>query len=299
VFCLRFNSVKYFIKEGGKSFWSNISMSLACVVIVAACLIFFGIYMVFTANVDYLGAKLENDYQADVFLSKEITDRDIEDIGVRMNRLDNVAKVEYYSKDSRLADFNAKTDGAAAGYEHDNPLNNSYKVSFANLEQADSTIQQIMDIPGVQSTTSSKDKIDKIVATTRGIKYGVLILMTLLIAISIFIISNTIKMTVFDRRKDINIMKFVGATDWFIRWPFIIEGIVIGLVGSLLAFLVVWQGYSMATNSISKFMSNFNIFEALKTANQMAPILLVCLVGFGVVIGSLGSAISVRKHLKV
>ena len=164
------------------------------------------------------------------------------------------------------------------GLEDDNPFRNSYKISLKDLSQATDTIAQIEGVSGVADVENEQAMMDNVLNFTNTIKHLSFWIMLILGFVSIFIIANTIKLAVYARRKEINVMKFVGATNWFIRWPFVFEGIIIGIIGALLAFALISWGYAGALAWISGF--NLDMFT-LKTYGDIWWILLVCFIGIG------------------
>ncbi|MDO4744374.1 MAG: FtsX-like permease family protein, partial [Clostridia bacterium] len=168
-------------------------------------------------------------------------------------------------------------------------------LELTDVRRANEVAEAAAKIEGVEEVTNRQDLIRKILSITNAIKHISVWLLIILAAISVFIISNTIKLGMFSRRKEINIMKFVGATDWFIRWPFIIEGMLLGAVGAAVATVIVMIGYSSVFATVQEFMGNIKLLEASEIIN-------VVIIGFlvmGIGIGMAGSAMSIRKHLHV
>ncbi|MBQ3226641.1 MAG: ABC transporter permease, partial [Clostridia bacterium] len=220
-------------------------------------------------------------------------------MGETLRSLTNVSEVTLNQKETRLEEWKVKFGEDAVlldGYEENNPLRDWYKVRLLDLSLADETAKELEAVPGVAKLIRNQDTIDKLVNMTGylgSISVWVMIFLTIA---SVFIISNTIKLTVYARRKEINIMKFVGATDWFIRWPFIIEGIIIGLFGAVVTYILVSCGYQ----GILGMLSGLNIsFVTFKPFGDLAFSLAGTFLLMGVVLGGLGSLMSVRKHLKV
>jgi cell division transport system permease protein len=289
--------VRYFIKEGCRSFFVNWTMSLACVTIVTACLVVFGIFLSLSMNVSQITNYTRSEYEIRVIISPETTERRVKEIGREIEVIENVANCTLVTRAERFSEL---PENVIAGLDlSDNPLSDSFVVTFKNLEMAAQTADEISEIPEVRQTTQSKETLDKVNTLFNKVTAGVIALIAIMILISVFIISNTIKLTVFARKRDINIMKFVGATDWFIRWPFIIEGMVIGVIGAAFAFLAVWYGYGYVAAGIGAVFTNFNVFAALVSAEAIMPILISSFLGFGILIGAVGSIISVRRHLHV
>jgi cell division transport system permease protein len=290
---------KFFVVEGTKSFFKNGLMSVASVVTVSMCLILCGLYVIFSMNLNYAAKQVETNYEIQLFIEEGTSDTRIADIGKELNGIDNVNTVVFVSKDQA---FNQWKEGfkdnlaILEGLEDDNPLRDSFKITLHDLKQTESTMSQVNNIQGVAYVKNNKDSIDKLVDLTGKIKNASFYFMVFFALISVFIISNTIRITVFARRREVNIMKFVGATDWFIRWPFVIEGILVGLIGAVISVLIVSQsyGYFLGTTGVL-INSTIQLYEV---AAVISP-LVISLAGMGIIIGALGSAMSLRRHLYV
>lgn len=296
---MKINGFRYFMREASKNVFSNGWMSLASIFTVLASLLVFGFFMVLSLNLNYIAAQLEGDYEVILIVDETYNQQQTEALGDSIRAIANVKEAELDTKSARLEEWrdNLGEDAAVLdGYETNNPLRDWYKVTFEDLSQSDATVQELESLDGVAKIRRNKDTIDKLVSMTNYMGHISIWVMAALTLISIFIISNTIKLTVFARRKEINIMKFVGATDWFIRWPFIIEGIFIGLIGAVFSFAIVSYGY----HGIIGLLSSLDIsFVRFKPYRELILLLSGTFLGMGVILGGLGSLISVRKYLKV
>lgn len=291
-------NVKYFFIEGVRSFWINGIMSLATVVIVTACLLLLGTYVIFVSNISFLTEQLQGKYEVQVYLNKETSQERISAIEKDLSDISNIQSVVFISKNERLqtALIENKESRSYEELIKNNPVRDSYGVTLKSMENWRATEQAIKQIPEVQDVSSSWDIIEKLNLLSKGVKIVCWLLMVFMSAISIFIISNTIKITVFARRRDINIMKFVGATDWFIRWPFIVEGILIGLVSAAVSIIILVQSYSFIERYVNPWFDGF--IEIMPIAS-LAGIVSSVLIVLGVILGGVGSALSLRKHLHV
>lgn len=294
------NNLHYFISEGCKSYAVNGLMSLASTFIVVASLVVFGLYLLFSMNVNHIAKQLEAECEIQVWIDDTVISdsAEMQDIENSLRALSNVKSVEFFSNDSALADYKEKLGKDSEyldGLEGDNPLRDSFKITLYDLSEADKTASQFEKIPGVSNVSDNRTSMNKLVNATNVIKHISFWFMIFLSAIAVFIISNTIKITLFARRRNINIMKYLGATDSFISWPFVIEGIVIGLVGAAVSLAIVSAGYMV-------FLSkNFTIFNTIEFCGMGQVILpMFCwFAGIGVLLGALGSAVSIRRHLRV
>ena len=291
--------LKYFIKRGISGITSNWLMSLASVSIVIASLTVFGIFIIFGLNMSYISDQIEQQCQINVYVSRDTSQEESKEVGKRLEKLDNVKSVKAYSKEERYENYKNTTysdnSESIEAMEDDNPLRDSYVLTLEDASEAASVISAASKVKGVEEVKNSLDLINKIVSITKMVRTITIWLVIILIVIAVFIISNTIKLGMFSRRKEINIMKFVGATNWYIRWPFIIEGMLLGFIGALLAAVIVLLGYEAVYKDIAPF------FGAIKIINvQMAyKYVLWSFVGLGTVIGMLGSYTSIRKYLHV
>lgn len=291
-------NIKYFFCEGVRSFWINGIMSIATVVIVTACLLLLGTYVIFASNISFLTEQLQGKYEVQVYLNKETPTERITAIENDLSGISNIQSVEFISKNERLQTTLIENK-ESRNYEElmkNNPVRDSYGVTLKSMDSWRETEQAIKQIPEVQDISSSWDIIEKLNMLSHGVKIVCWILMAFMSAISVFIISNTIKITVFARRRDINIMKFVGATDWFIRWPFIVEGILIGVVSAAVSIMILVQCYSLLEGYVNPW---FDGFIQLMPINSLSGVVSSVLIVLGVVLGGVGSGVSLRKHLHV
>ncbi len=296
---MKIRELNYFSKEATKNVFSNGWMSLASVFTVIVSLLIFGIFLVLTINLNYIAGQFESDYEIILIVDENCSAEQTEALKSKIEAIEYVQTATFDSKASRLQALKEGMGENAAlfdGYEEDNPLRDWYKVTLSDLTQTDSVVAQLEQIPGVAKVRLNRETIDKLLSATSLIAKNSIWIMIALGLISIFIISNTIKLAVFSRAKEINIMKFVGATDWFIRWPFIIEGVIIGLFGGIFALLIISIAYSGIISSLSSLGISFVSFKPL---SDMTPYLIPMFIVMGIVLGGIGSLISVRKHLNV
>lgn len=294
---MKIRGFRYFMSEASKNVFSNGWMSLASIFTVLASLLVFGFFLVLTVNLNYIATQLEGDYEIILVVDETYNEQQVKELGEKIRAVENVKNLTLDTKESRLEEWKAELgEELLEGYEEDNPLRDWYMLTLEDLSLADSTVKSIETMDGVAKIVRNQDTIDKLVTMTNYLGHVSIWVMIALALVSVFIISNTIKLTVFTRSKEINIMKFVGATDWFIRWPFIIEGIIIGLIGAIISFIVVAYGYQGILGLIGALDISFVKFKPFSSV--VLP-LIGAFVGLGVVLGGLGSLISVRKHLKV
>ena len=299
VTAMRLRQFKYYFKEATKSVFKSDWMSLASIFSVVASLLVFGLFMVLSVNLNYFAEQIEGDYEITLVVDENYTAEQTDALKGVIENVENVKHAELDRKEDRLQKMREEfADNAFLldGYEEDNPLRDWYKVTLSDLSQSKQSADNLAKIPGVVKIIRNQDTIDKLVSMTNYMDRISLWVMIALALISVFIISNTIKLTVHSRRKEINIMKFVGATDWFIRWPFIIEGIIIGFLGAALSLGIICYGYSSILGWLSGLEISFISFKPLgELFWQLCGLFL--LMGAG--LGGVGSLMSVRKHLNV
>lgn len=293
---MRINNLNYYIKQASKSFRQNKLMSIASVTTTFAALFILGIFILLTLNVNYWAEDFSRSCQIQVFLSDDVINEDYDAIGAEILKISSVEEIEKYTKTQIFEEMRVKLKEKANildGLENDNPFRNSFKITLSDLNETKNVIKELEKIEGIENITDFQESATMIVNVVDTIKAASLWLVLLLLVISAFIVSNSVKISVYARRREINIMKYVGATDWFIRWPFVIEGVIIGIYGALICFAVMWIAYAGISANISIPMFSLLPF------GEIWPSLAASFIIVGVVIGAIGSIFSVRKHLKV
>ena len=296
---MRIKGFRYAFTEAFKNIFSNGWMTVASVFTVMASLLVLGVFLVLTLNLNLIVGDLQGSYEIIAVVDEKTAEDGLIAIGKDIEKIENVNDAALDRKEDRLE--NLKEDfGENASlldrYKDDNPLRDWYKVTLQDLTRSAETIEKIEQVDGIVKVIQNEESINKLVSIANYIKQFSLWIIIALAIVSIFIISNTIKLTVYTRRKEINIMKFVGATDWFIRWPFIIEGIVIGIVGSCLAVAIILLCYHFLVGVVQSINVMFLSFLPFM---DILPIVLISSFGLGAILGGVGSLISVRKHLNV
>ena len=291
----------YLLGEGFKKVFHNKKSSGASLAIMCATMLIFGLFFMIIENLNNAVETLETQQGIQVFIQKTATDAQMEQIGEQIQAIDGVNKVTFVSKEDALNQTKEKLkdkQALIAGWDESNPFKASYLVTLTDLKLSSQVQDEIKKIDNIDSIQSRDETINGLVAIANGVRIVSAVILTLLVLISIFIIGNTIKLTVHARRKEISIMKYVGATDSFIRWPFVIEGIIIGIVAALLSILVLGIAYSLITNAAANsIISTMGI--KLLSFTDMTTLLVIVYMVLGIGIGALGSSISMRKYLQV
>ena len=300
---MRYNVLSYLIGEGFRNFFKNKKSTGASLMIMCATMLIFGLFFLIGQNVNYMLKEIESEQGMQVFMIKDATEEQIKTLGEQIQDLDYVAKTEFVSKEEAYNIMKEKYSEYSRfleGYTVEkNPFKVSYVVTLTDLEKSEEVRTQIEQLENVNNIEMRDRTINALVSIANGVRWVSLGILILLIVISIFIIANTIKLTVHARRKEISIMKYVGATNGFIRWPFIIEGIIIGVVSAMISILVLGLGYNFVINKIMESSVTSMINITLLPFAEIFELVIVVYLGLGIGIGALGSIISMRKYLEV
>lgn len=297
---MRSSKLKYIFKEGFKSVWRNRMMSLASISSVGATLVILGLVLITILNINNMSNVMKEEFdEIEVFLLDELNRDEINDIEDEIKDYNGINSVVFVSKEEAFESFKEDLgeDGSLLNDSKD-ALPNSFIITVKDVKYAEKIVSRLEGIQGVEEVKYFKDIIAKMIPFTEFVRMAGLTIIGILTLLSIFIISNTIKITVAARKNDINIMKYVGGTNGYIRGPFMIEGMILGLIGSLVAALIINFGYAYIHNNISeKLIAQFSVYT-IKPELLISEILIVfAAVGTG--IGILGSIFSLRKYLKV
>lgn len=287
----------YLIKEGFKNIWTNRMMSLASVVVLVSCLIITGAASLISINVTSMISKIGDDNQITVYLDYDLSDLESIKLGSQLAKVKNIDTYRYYSKDEAIKQYEQVLGNLYESMQDDgNPFGNAYKVKLKDLSKYKQTVEQIQKIQGVSSVSDRSDIAGKLTKLNYFVTIVGSWVVLILAVVTLFIISNTIKMTMYSRRHEISIMKSVGATNVFIRIPFMIEAMVIGLLSGLISAGVICGVY-MPIRSAAASIVGF-IQDSTFTVEQiMWPTFIVMSV-IGILIGFIGGFISVTRYLK-
>ncbi|MEG2916168.1 MAG: permease-like cell division protein FtsX [Oscillospiraceae bacterium] len=301
---MRGSSFGYLLKQGIKSVYVNRVMSFAAIGVLIACMLLIGSSMLLSYNVNGIVGYIEDQNEVVAFLNMELSSDEKKDIDDEINALTNVNKVLFISgKEGLIEWFDTLGDDSVylEGLEEEKILPDSYRLMLDDLSILDETVKKLESIDGVDKVIAPIEVAKTLTNVKSAVFFCGMFIVGILVAVSFVIIGNTIKITVFNRRKEINIMKMVGATDIFIRLPFFIEGLLLGVISATISFFLLWGGYELAfkwlnENSVmwvSSFQSNMVQFNAIAL-----KLYLELLLG-GTFVGTAGSMIFVRKYLRV
>lgn len=295
---MKFRTVKRHIVESLRSVLRNGWMSLAAVSAVAVTLLLVGSFIALLMNVNKLAADIENNVSVRVHVDLAAEEADQEALRANLEELENVETIEFSSREEELDNVIGSYGETFGLFDGDN--NPLYDVFIVNTDSPESTsavaeaAANLEYVAEVDYGGSDADRLFEVMSTVRNV--GSIIIVALIFT-AVFLISNTIRITIFSRRTEIEIMKLVGATNWFIRWPFLIEGALIGLIGALIPVSIISYVYLSGYSTMMNYLSGSTY--ALLEPNPFLYLLMALLLGIGIVIGSLGSALSIRKFLKV
>lgn len=291
-------SFTYLLREGVQNIWSNRSMSLASVAVLVSCLLLTGAAVLFSMNINAAMKNVEGNNSVKVYMKQDLPVLSSVKAGQEIKKLPNIKNCEYIPKDQAIENvmgmLGEKDASLLSGMTgKDNPLPDAFQVSFEDLSKYKDTVARIKKISGVESINDYSDVAAKLTRLDHMVTTGGSWVIVLLSLVSLFIISNTIRATMFSRRLEINIMKSVGATNWFVRVPFIVEGVIIGLLSGLLASLLLQLLYDRLTSTLM----SITFFTPLSMSALAAPMTGWFILA-GCVFGALGGIISISRYLK-
>ena len=302
---MKFNVLSYLIGEGFKSIFKNNKSTFTSIGIMCATMFVFGVFFAIGENINSFVRQVELSQGMRVVVKDGATDAEIQAIKDKLNQIDGINSIDYMSSDDALVYMKEQFEEEGQGYLMDGyEIGNSFFrasfiVTLTDITKSAEVKDQILNIDNVLEIKSKDEMIDKLIKIANGIKIGTGALLVVLIIISIFIISNTIKLTVHVRRKEISIMKYVGATNGFIRCPFVVEGIIIGLVASVIAVALIGIIYNIfAAKLVETSFLQLISMNLVSFSDMFKSIVTVYLI-MGIGIGVLGSTISMKKYLEV
>lgn len=295
---MKFSTKWYYIKETFTSLKRNSLMSIASISTVALSILVLGIFLIMVLNVNNLASHLENQVQVTIYMDDSASAEQLKHMEKVLKSTQGIVKVTPRTKEEALAEFKKRLgeqQKLLAALGEDNPFPASFEIQVDNPERIPQLVTQFQQMPGVETAKFGQEVVEHLFQLTRVLRIGGILLIVLLAIATLFIISNTIRITVFARRREVNIMKYVGATDWFIRWPFLLEGMLMGFVGAVIASLILVQGYNAIQAKIYGTLAFFPMLPSWPTMGYLSAGL-ICV---GTLIGALGSSISLRKFLDV
>ncbi len=295
---MKLRTSEYFIKELFISLKRNNWMTLASILTVTISLFILGLFLIIVTNLNRMASTLESRVQISVYLQDNLGSEKTEQLEEKIKAIKSVATVKYVSKEEAMKRFQKRLGDQKyllSALDNTNPLPNAFEVTVKEPDLVKSTSLELEKLPGVDTAVFAQDIVEHLFDITRIVRLIGASIMVLLTGATIFIISNTIRLTVFARRKEIAIMKYVGATDWFIRWPFILEGIFLGFIGGDIAAIALRFAYEALVQKIYSTLAFFPLIPLFPFLNYIT----LGIIFAGICIGALGSSISIKRFLKV
>lgn len=281
--------------------WRNRGMGLASIGSISAVLIILGMVLILILSINNVVSETQNKFdEIQIFLKNGVKEEEIEEIGNKLKSFDGVKKVRFLTKDKAMEDMQEDwgEEGDLLEGLEENPLPNSYIIELKDIEYADKVVEDIKGVEEIEEVKYYRDIIEKLLSIANYISVAGMVIIAILILISVFIISNTVKITVTARKREVNIMKYVGATNGYIRGPFIIEGILLGLIGAMLSILIVNYGYDYLFQIINeKLYVIFTVY--LVAPHTLLKDITIIFTAIGMGIGTLGSLVSLKRFLNV
>lgn len=298
---MRFSTFIYTLKQGVVNIFRNKWYSLASIATIGACLFMFGLFYSIVANFQHIVKEAQEGVAVTVFFDEDISEERIAEIGALIEARTEVSRTNYISADAAWESFKQEYLGEYADGFTENPLQDSanYEIYLNDVSQQASLVSYLETVEGVRMINKSEITANTLAGINKLVGYVALGIIAILLAVSVFLISNTVTIGISVRKEEINIMKYIGATDFFVRFPFVIEGMLIGAVGSLLPLAVVYLVY----NSVIEFVLNkFTVLSGILnflSVEEVFSTLIPVSLAIGVGIGFIGSFTTVRKHIRV
>lgn len=288
----------YFIKEGFLSIFSHGLMSFAAVCMIVACLIIMGSFSLLAVNVDGMLSQLEEENEFLAYIQEDYTDEQINTLMDQVKQIDNVGQVTFITREQAKADYlkGHETEGLYVNMP-DEVLRDRLSIHVLDLERFQETVDAVCALPGVANHQAAGEVAEGFVTVRNAVTALAYVLIGILAAVSLFIISNTTRLAAFARREEIAIMKMCGATNGFVRAPFVVEGMLLGLVGALLAFFLQWGIYTLITQAMDTG-STIQLLTVIPFGEIWGRVLAV-FAATGLVVGTGGSVLAIHKFLQV
>ena len=301
---MRPSTIWYTLKQGVKNIKRNWMFSLASIITMAACIFLVGVFYSLVTNVDNIEHKVEQEVPVTVFFDEGTTDEQMQEVGNLIQARPEVERVEFESGDQAWQNFKDKYfqgSDAADGFKDDNPLVNSsnYQVYLNQIEKQTELVNYIQSLEHVREVNQSEQAANTLGSFNKLVSYASIIIIAILLLISIFLISNTVSVGISVRKEEIGIMKYIGATDAFVRAPFVLEGMVLGVIGAAIPLAALYFLYNTAVEFI---LTKFNVLTGVVDfipVWQIYQVLLPIGLLLGIGIGFIGSIWTTRKHLRV
>ena len=295
---MKANRIGYLFKEGLRGVFSHGFRSFASITVIAACLLIMGSFALVGINIDSIIRDMERESQILAFVDESLTQDDARLLEGAIRTLSNVREVKFITREEALENYKAQYEDTSLFDDIDaSVLRNRYVVYLNDITLMENTKEALENVPGVADVNAEVGIAKGFITVRNVVSVITAILIVVLLVVSLFMMSNTIKLATYTRREEIAIMKMVGANNGFIRFPFVVEGLIMGVIGAGIGFLLQWLIYNFITGRIMNSMAG-NLFHLLPFGTIMTPLLLVYL-AVGILVGAFGGGMAIRNYLKV
>ncbi len=294
---MKIRTILYFFKQAGKSLFRHGWMGAASVLTTAIALLIFGVFALVMMNINLISGHVESTLEVVVWLDSDVDQETAENVGTYLQNLSQVSQVKYVPKEEGLEQLSKELGGNydllwSLGGE--NPLPDFYVVKVSNAELVRAVAQRIENLPPVEKVDYGQDYLDKVLSLLYWVKMVGIGMTSLLGAAAIFLIGNTVRITVYARANEITIMKYIGATNWFVRWPFLLEGMFLGAIGAAIAAASVYFGYNVLVEQISPAVTFIPLIQDKELLLNIAGLLVLV----GTLLGGMASYLSLGRYLR-
>lgn len=297
---MKWSTLKYLFKEGIVGLWRNRTMAIASIGTIVLCLLILGMSYGIGTNIDYLIEQIETKFGITAYIEEGLTDVEILSLKSQVEKMADVASVTYISKEEALKNFSEDNEDESlfAMFKDDNPLPASLEITTVDINDQAALIESLNSLEGIDETVYFQNETKTFINIRNTVNYVCYAILICLVVVGLLLMSNTIKLTVYIRKREINIMKYVGATDNFIQVPFLIEGILVGFIGALVSILTVTFTYDWIREKAANVSGVLGELSLLPTSSIMSSLIPMYL-ALGIGIGLVGSMFAIHKHLKV
>lgn len=290
---MRASSLKYLLTEGFKNVWKNWMMSVASIGILVLCLLLTGAAALFSMNISNALRSIESQNSITVYLNDDVETGPALEIGEKLKALANILSCKFFPKEEAVEKFKVELGPIFDGIKDNNPFPHAFHVTLADISKYRETVDMIKQIDGIDSVVNRSELFEKLTKFDRLISISGVFIVIVLGLVSLFILSNTIRLTMYSRRFEISIMKSVGATDWFVRLPFIVEGIIIGIISAIISATILKLLYDALIGYVNRMIP----FSHIPFGSVSLPIFFA-FIAAGIAFGLIGGLISISKYLK-
>lgn len=296
---MKISNLGYLMKEGIRGIFLHGFMSFAAVLVTVACLVIVGSFSALVYNVNEMVKDLNKTNEVLAYVDRGLTDAEARSVGTKINQVPNVFKADFKSREKALEEFVADYQEDQTSFAGMDPtdFHHRYVIVLENPELMAETVTELKTVPGVVKVTAALEMAEGFITLQNLLRIASIAIIAVLLIVSLLIISNTVKLALYDRKDEISIMKMVGATDGFIRLPFLVEGFVLGMLGALIAFFVVWAMYNLLVNRLAE-VDTLQLFSFVPFTKLLWT-MVATFASAGMFVGIVGSWTSIRKFLNV